>query len=243
MWPDGYGRILLDGVDSTNAEALRRAGDLAGPAWICAHRQSAGRGRRGRAWAMPEGNFAASLALRTAEPPERRALRSFVAALALFDAVAEAVGSDRGLALKWPNDVLLNGGKMAGILLEGQGEVLVIGLGVNLVAVPDAAALETGAVAAVSILGETGVRVGAEDFLDRLAAAYAPWETRLVTYGFEPVRQAWLARAARLGERIVARTARETHEGTFETVDASGALVLKTAKGRESIAAADIFFG
>lgn len=242
MWPDGYDRVLLDEVDSSNAEALRRLSGLAGPTWVCALRQRAARGRRGRAWSMPAGNFAATLVLRPGDPPERRALRSFVAALALYDAVEAATGCGAGLALKWPNDVLLNGGKMAGILLEGQGDGVVVGIGVNLIALPDAALLESGAVPPVSILQETGVRVTPEVFLDHLAEAYAKWEARFVTYGFAPVRDAWLSRAARLGEVITARTGQESRTGTFETVDADGALVLKTAKGREAIAAADVFF-
>lgn len=240
-WPEGYGRRVLAEVDSTNAEAARIAGSLAGPEWILGLRQTSGRGRRGRAWMMPEGNFAATLVMRPNEEPGVVALRSFVAALALFDAV-EGLAEGQGLALKWPNDVLLNGGKLAGILLESIGGHLVIGIGVNLAAVPDIGVLEEGAVRPVSVLGETGLRIAPEDFLDALAGAYALWETRFVTYGFAPVREAWLARAARLGEEITARLPRESLVGTFETVDATGNLVLKTAKGRQSIAAAEIFF-
>ena len=243
-WPDGYGRRVLAEVDSTNAEAARIAGDLSGPEWVLALRQTSGRGRRGRAWVMPEGNFAATLVMRPSEPPEVVALRSFVSALALYDAVEGATGS-AGLALKWPNDVLLNGGKLAGILLEnlgGPGGHLAIGIGVNLVAAPAAGEVEPGAAPPVSVLGETGIRIGPEDFLDLLAASYADWEARFTTYGFAPVRAAWLARAARLGAQITARTARETHTGTFETVDEAGNLILKTPKARMAIAAAEIFF-
>ncbi|PKQ13986.1 MAG: biotin--[acetyl-CoA-carboxylase] ligase [Alphaproteobacteria bacterium HGW-Alphaproteobacteria-1] len=246
-WPEGYGRRVLARVDSTNAEAARIASHLAGPEWILALEQSAARGRRGRAWANPPGNFAATLVMRPSEAPDRVALRSFVASLALFEAVAAATGSAAGLALKWPNDVLLNGGKLAGILLEsaGVGEQLshfAIGIGVNLVAAPDVAEVEAGALRPVSLLSETGVATGPEAFLDLLAPAYARLEAQFVTYGFEPVRRAWLDRAARLGEVIIARTARESHEGRFETVDAAGNLVLGTARGRVTIAAAEVFF-
>ena len=244
-WPDGYGRRVLAEVDSTNAEAARIAGGLAGPEWILALRQTAARGRRGRAWLNPAGNFAATLVLRPAESPDRVALRSFAAALALHDAFGTVTGSAAGLSLKWPNDVLLNGGKVAGILLEGiggPGGHLAIGIGVNLIAAPDASEVETGAVPPVSFLHETGLRVTPEAFLEPLAMAYAGWEARFVTYGFAPLRQAWLDRAARLGETITARTARESHTGIFETVDEAGNLVLKTPKGRVSIAAADVFF-
>ncbi len=243
IWPEGYGRRVLAKLDSTNAEAARLVGRMAGPEWICALRQTAGRGRRGRAWVMPEGNFAATLVMRVQEPPAQVALRSFVAALALRDAVVAVAQVPEALALKWPNDVLLNGGKLAGILLEGLPDGhLAIGIGVNLAAAPEAAALEPGAVAPVALWPETGVKVTPEMFLDALAVAYAAWEARFVTYGFAPVRTAWLEQAAKLGETITARTASRSLDGVFETVDEDGQLVLKTAKGRVTIAAADVFF-
>ena len=135
------GRRLLDTVDSTNAEAARMAPHLAGPLWILAGAQTAGRGRRARAWASPRGNFHATLALQPREPADRVALRSFAAALALRDAFVALTDLPQSFALKWPNDVLLNGGKVAGILLEssgaGQGvQHLSIGIGVNLIAAP-----------------------------------------------------------------------------------------------------------
>ncbi|MBN7785577.1 biotin--[acetyl-CoA-carboxylase] ligase [Ponticoccus gilvus] len=242
-WPSGYGRRVLAEVDSTNAEAARMAPALTEPEWVLGLRQTAARGRRGRGWVMPAGNFAATLVMRLDEPPDRAALRSFVAALALFDALEAVTGTAAGLALKWPNDVLMNHGKVAGILLEGLGQgALAVGIGVNLVAAPEAAEVESGAVLPVSVLAETGVRVTPEALLEALAMAWAGHEERLVTYGFGPIREAWLARAARLGEEITARTGRETLTGTFETVDEAGRLVLKTPKGRVAIAAADVFF-
>lgn len=244
-WPQGYGRRVLDEVDSTMAEAARIAPDLAGPEWILARRQTAGRGRRGRAWRDPEGNLAATLVMHPSEPAGQVALRSFVAALALFDACVAATGRAEGLALKWPNDVLLNGGKLAGILLESSGQAgaisyLAIGIGVNLSHVPET--VEEGALRPVSLKGETGVAIGPEDFLELLAGAYARREQAFRTYGFQPIREAWLARAARLGEEITARTAKDATTGRFETVDETGNLVLSTPRGRVAIAAADIFF-
>ncbi|KPA23030.1 Bifunctional ligase/repressor BirA [Shimia sp. SK013] len=247
-WPQGYGRRVLAEVDSTNAEAARIAGGLAGPEWILGLRQTAGRGRRGRAWNDPVGNFAATLVMRPIEAPDQVALRSFVSSLALFDAFVQATGRVDGLTLKWPNDVLLNGGKVAGILLESAGfsggsvSHIAIGIGVNLQHAPGAESVETGATRPVSLLSETGANVDPETFLDLLAEAYAHWETQFVTYGFAPIRTAWLARAARLGEVITARTTRDETTGTFETVDSQGNLVLNTAKGRVAIPAADIFF-
>ena len=246
-WPAGYYRVILTEVDSTNAEAARRANEAAAPIWILAQTQTAARGRRGRPWAMPKGNFAATLLLHPTEPPQTVALRSFVAALALYDAFVAVTGRSTGLGLKWPNDVLLNGGKVAGILLEslGQGRGvshLAIGIGINLARAPQPSEVEPQALRPVSLADETGARVTPEEFLSHLATSYAHWEQHFTTYGFAPIREAWLARAAKIGEVITARTARSETTGTFETVDMSGALVLATAKGREAIPAAEIFF-
>lgn len=246
-WPEGYGKRVLTEVDSTLDEAARIAPDLMGPEWILGLKQTKGRGRRGRDWKDPSGNFAGTLVLRPNSDPAEAALRSFVAALALYDAIEAVTGRAEGLALKWPNDVLLNGGKLAGILLESVGgpkglQHLFIGIGVNLVETPMKEWLEPQAVWPVSIHGETGVQVTPEAFLEALAESYARYELQFTTLGFEPIRVAWLARAARLGEVITARAGQQEYEGTFETVDSEGNLVLNTAKGRVSIAAADIFF-
>lgn len=247
VWPEGVARHVFDTIDSTNAHALRLAPSLAGPAWFLAHEQTAGRGRRARPWVSPRGNFYASLALRLAEPPEAVALRSFAAALALRDAFVALTGLDAAFKLKWPNDVLLNGGKVAGILLEstaaGQGLFhLAIGTGVNLIGAPDASLVEAGALLPVSLLGETGLRVTPEAFLDALAPAYARWEASFTTEGFAPLRAAWLSHAAKLGEPIRARTGTETREGVFETIDSAGNLILRTAQGPVAIPAAEVFF-
>jgi BirA family biotin operon repressor/biotin-[acetyl-CoA-carboxylase] ligase len=212
-----------------------------------ADHQTAARGRRGRAWINPKGNLAATLVMRPEGPVDQIALRSFVAALALYDALGAVTGRAEGLALKWPNDVLLNGGKLAGILLESAGQggtaaYLAIGIGVNLARAPEADEVEEGAVRPVSLLYETGIAIGTDDFLAELASAYALQEDRFVTYGFDPIRTAWLNRAARLGEVITARTGHRETTGTFETVDGAGSLVLRTAKNRVSIPAAEIFF-
>jgi BirA family transcriptional regulator, biotin operon repressor / biotin---[acetyl-CoA-carboxylase] ligase len=246
-WPDGVGRIALPSVDSTNAEAFRQAPYLAGPAWILAAEQTAGRGRRARAWSSPRGNFYATLLLHPTEAPAVVALRSFVAALALYDALSAASGSLQALALKWPNDVLLSGGKVAGILLEcqttGQGaQTLAIGIGVNLIGHPPLAQVEPDATPPVSLLGESGQRLTPDRFLDLLAPAYAQWEAIFRTEGFAPVRTAWLARAARLGEPIRARTGAQDQHGIFDSIDAEGNLILRTAQSTLAIPAAEVFF-
>lgn len=244
----GAGRIVLPEVGSTNAEGFWRAPDMGGrPTWILAGYQTAGRGRRARPWVSPVGNFHGTLVLKPTEPPEQVALRSFAAALALRDALVQVTGLPDSLTLKWPNDVLLNGGKLAGILLESQGlggadPVLCIGIGVNLIAAPDAALVEPGATPPVSLLAETGLRITPAVFLDALAPAYEVWEEAFRTHGFAPLRQAWLSHAARLGQHIRARTGSRTEEGTFEGIDADGNLILRTPRETLAIPAAEVFF-
>ena len=230
------GVVILDTVDSTMAAAARRAPERPGPIWILAREQTASRGRRGRPWRQGQGNFAATLLLE--EPDLRRAsLRSFVIALALHEALG-ALGI-AGLALKWPNDVLVGGGKAAGILLETLPQQhLAIGVGINLREAPGAEAVEPGALPPVAL----GLARPPEHVLHILAAAYARWEDRFQAEGFAAIRSAWLARAARLGDVIRARTITETHEGIFETIDSDGQLVVSTPSGRRSIPAADVFF-
>lgn len=215
---------------------------LAGPAWILALEQTAARGRRGRSWSTPRGNFAGTLIMQRTGTPAEAALRSFVASLALYDAFVAVTGVPEAFALKWPNDVLLNGGKVAGILLETVGSHLVIGIGVNLSHAPRPDEVEARAVTPVSLSGALGKDIPPEVFLDALATAYAQLETQFTTYGFAPVRNAWLAHAARIGEVVTARTMQDETVGVFEDVDADGCLVLGTSKGRVTIAAADVYF-
>jgi len=242
QWPDGYGRRVLDSVDSTLSEAARILPDLAGPTWILALEQTAARGRRGRTWSTPRGNFAGTLIMERRDTPAQAALRSFVTSLALWHTFVAVTGREDDFTLKWPNDVLLRGGKVAGILLESVGDHLVIGIGVNLATAPRADAVEPGAVTPVSLKSTLGLNVAPVDFLDVLAVQYARLETEFMTYGFGPIRTAWLTRAARRGEVITARTMRDETVGVFEDVDETGALILGTPKGRVAIMAADVYF-
>ncbi len=244
LWPEGYDRIVLETIDSTNAEAARIAGKLDRPTWILAHRQTRARARRGRSWSNPPGNFAATLAMRPGGVPAWAALRSFLAANALYETLALYAPREK-LSLKWPNDVLLDERKVAGILLESAGSAqrvdwLALGFGVNLVhtPTPDPEAV----VPPVSLKEITGEEVSPEEFLTMLAGHYATEESILDRLGFEPIRRDWLERAARLGEMITARTGRETITGIFDTVDSEGRLVLITGKGPVRIAAADVYF-
>jgi BirA family transcriptional regulator, biotin operon repressor / biotin---[acetyl-CoA-carboxylase] ligase len=238
--------VELDEVDSTNAEALRRADGINGATWIFAHRQTAARGRRGRVWVTDPGNFAATLLIRPDCPPREAAQYSFVAALALRDALAE-FADPSAIGLKWPNDVLLNSGKVAGILLETTGVSgrigsLAIGIGVNLSSAPNTAHVEQGATAPVSLWGETGAEITPRAFLNLLAVAFAALDQFRARHGFQGIRDLWLAGAVRRGETITARTMTESVEGVFQTIDDTGALVLITPAGRRAIPAADVFF-
>lgn len=242
LWPEGYDRIVLETVDSTNAEAARLAPNLVRPTWIMARRQTAGRGRRGRKWEMPHGNFAATLVMRPGGQPSWAALRSFLAANALY-ATLDVYAPNAPIQLKWPNDVLLDGRKVAGILLETTGrggtvDWLAIGIGVNLVSAPAQGDPAFPPVA----LADHGETVDPVAFLTTLAGHYATEERILDRLGFDAIREDWLQRAARLGEVITARTAREQVTGLFDTIDESGNLVLITGSGRRVIPAADVYF-
>ncbi len=243
LWPAGYARVILDQVDSTMAEAARRAPALAAPTWIMARQQTAARGRRGKVWEQPPGNLAATLICKPDVTAPEAAKRSFMAANALYETLAIYI--DRyALSLKWPNDVLLNGGKVAGILLESAGrgpfvDWLSIGVGVNLAAVP---AGLSGPFPPVSLRGEGGERVAPEEFLTVLAGNYATQEGKLAALGFARIREDWLRHAARLGEVITARTGKDVIKGIFDTVDDDGNLILITGMGPRAIPAADVFF-
>ena len=239
-WPAGVGRILLDSVGSTNAEAFRRADQA--PVWVMARCQTAGRGRRGRAWDDPPGNFAASLAMRPGDGPAGLALRSFTAALALAEALEGLTGLHGAFALKWPNDLLLEEGKLSGILLEtGPGGLLVIGIGVNLRHTPPAA--PDAAFSPVALHPATGHDIAPEALLEALAPAFAAWEARLSAEGFAPVRAAWLSRAAHLGQPVTAKLGNgAVLSGRFDGIGADGTLRLATAQGVRDIPAADVFF-
>lgn len=226
------------------AEAARRAGDIDRPTWILAQHQTAARGRRGKPWIVPPGNLSATLIFKPDVTPHEAARRSFLAANALYAALAMLISPDK-LALKWPNDVLLGGKKVAGILLESSGQGpfinwLSIGIGVNLAHVPQGVTDAT--FAPTSLAAEGGDIVSPQDFLTLLAGCYATQEDKLAALGFARIRQDWLKNAARLGEEITANTGRETITGIFDTIDNDGNLVLITAKGPRAIPAADVYF-
>jgi BirA family biotin operon repressor/biotin-[acetyl-CoA-carboxylase] ligase len=230
-WPVRH----YDSLDSTNEEAKRlaRQGEH-GPLWIVAREQSAGRGRRGRVWVSDDGNLFATLLL---EAPANGPELCFVAGLAVADAVA-ALAPAEAVALKWPNDLLLAGKKLAGILLEQEGRALAIGIGINLAQHPENT--EFPAISVRAALGAAPAPVAA---FDRLASAMGTWYEVWRAQGFAPIRDAWLARAAGLGETIRARLGKGEVVGVFEDLDRDGALLLREAGGRTvRVTAADVFF-
>lgn len=232
--------VWLDEIDSTNAEGLRRAGDVLddGPFWIAARRQTAGRGRDGRPWRSGDGNLLASAVIAPACTPSALPQLSFVAGVAAHMAVADmlaAAGSHRDedmrLELKWPNDLMIGGAKLAGLLVEATtiagSPVAVIGFGINLATPPAIANRATIA------LRDVNVAVAADHALrilsQRLHAALTMWSNGA---GFKRVCSAWLDRAHKPGACLAAGHGTERIEGRFAGLADDGALLLETRDGR-----------
>ncbi len=227
--------ISLDATGSTNADALDRArqGER-GPLWITARLQTAGRGRRGRQWVSEPGNLFATLLLTDPAPPERAAELSFVAALAVHDAVWRLASDPaQRLGLKWPNDCLIDGRKFAGILIEGEGPAVAVGIGINCVHHPHDTAYPA------TDLAVSGVGVSA----DTLFAGLVPvMNDRIAQWnrgaGFAAIRSEWLARATGLGEPVRVALPEGERMGHFETVDEAGRMVLRRNDGSAQIVTA-----
>jgi BirA family biotin operon repressor/biotin-[acetyl-CoA-carboxylase] ligase len=231
----------LDEVGSTNDWLMERAAVLPDGHWVRADRQTAGRGRRGRVWNDGAGNLMTSVLVKAKGPVQQL---SFVAAVALREAIVEAAADIEGpvphlppaLKLKWPNDLLLHGKKVSGILLEGSGEAVIIGLGVNLASHPENTERPA------TSLGAAGIALGPRELHVALVASFAAWRQRWQREGFAPVRAEWLRHAGGLGERIVARLGDESIEGRFDGLDADGALLLGLDDGAtRAIHAGEVF--
>jgi BirA family biotin operon repressor/biotin-[acetyl-CoA-carboxylase] ligase len=229
-------------LGSTNAEALvrARAGER-GPLWISAGTQSGGRGRRGNFWASPPGNLYATLLLSEPALPAIAPQLSFVAALALHDAVLACAPRLAGvLKLKWPNDLLLAGRKLSGLLIEAESQprfAVAIGMGVNCISHPPQTAYPA------TNLAEHGMAVEPEALLEQLAAAM---NRRLTQWragsGFASIRSDWVERAANMGEPIVVRLPERQLTGVFQGIDDDGRLLLETGqRTTETIAAGEVF--
>ncbi|OYZ13752.1 MAG: biotin--[acetyl-CoA-carboxylase] ligase [Sphingomonadales bacterium 28-64-96] len=224
----------LTEVGSTNDWLLARAEALPDGYWVITDRQTAGRGRRGRVWNDGAGNFMGSVLVKADGQVQQL---SFVAALALHDALAALTGQPARFTLKWPNDVLLDGTKCSGILLERQGEALVIGMGVNLAHHPTSTERPATSLAAAGLPVPMPAAL-----LDELAAAFRHWRETWAAHGFAPIRTAWTARAAGVGSRIVARLGNESPEGLFTGLADDGALLMQLDDGTtRAIHAGEVF--
>ena len=240
--------IVFDDLDSTNAEARRRAeAGERGAVWLLARRQSAGRGRRGRSWDAGQANLTATLLITLDKPPQEAAQLAFIAALAV-GRMADAYVPPSLIGFKWPNDILIEGRKAAGMLIEsgvaaGEGLWLAVGIGVNLADYPQA--VERPATALVNCLAHGVIHPPSrDDALERLSAAFDEALQAWLGKGFEPIRAAWLARSVGIGGPCTARLERETVTGTAEGLDADGALLLRLPGGElRRITAGDVFFG
>ena len=250
----GYRLAAFDQIGSTNAEAMARARDgERGPIWFVTSEQTEGRGRRHRPWIAPRGNLAGSILEVIDVSPAVAATLGFAAGLALeaalrrvgIEASLRAAGSeDMIFSLKWPNDVLAGRQKLAGILLEAEaaadkGLAVVVGIGTNVVASP-----EDTPTPAIS-LAALGVHIGAEELFAELADAWAEfrgiWDNGR---GFGEIRRLWLERAAGLGQPVAIHTGGATVEGTFDSIDETGCMMVRTSGGkRVPVSAGDVYFG
>jgi BirA family biotin operon repressor/biotin-[acetyl-CoA-carboxylase] ligase len=250
----GYRLAAFDHIGSTNVEAMARARDgERGPMWFVTSEQTAGRGRRHRPWIAPRGNLASSILEVIEVSPAVAATLGFAAGLALeaalqkvsIEASLRSAGSDNmKFSLKWPNDVLAGRQKLAGILLEAEAVAddrlaVVVGIGTNVVAAPE------GTPTPATSLAALGVHIGAEELFTVLSDAWAEfcgiWDNGR---GFGEIRRLWLERAAGLGQRVAVQSGGAAVEGTFDTIDETGCLIVRTTDGRRvPISAGDVYFG
>lgn len=249
----GYRLAAFDHTGSTNVEAMQRARDgERGPMWFVTTEQTAGRGRRQRAWIAPRGNLASSILEVMDVTPAVAATLGFAAGLSLEAAVravsVEATVRSGGadpfrFGLKWPNDVLAGRQKLTGILLEAEavpaGLAVVVGIGTNVVAAPE------GTPTPATSLHTLGIQVSAEELFRALSDTWVEfrgiWNNGR---GFAEIRRLWLDRAVGLGERVAINTGAATIEGIFDTIDETGCLIVRTAEGKRlPIAAGEVYFG
>ncbi|HYD85873.1 MAG TPA: biotin--[acetyl-CoA-carboxylase] ligase [Vitreimonas sp.] len=235
---------VFDEIDSTVLEARRRAERGAvGPVWLVAKRQTAGRGRRGRAWASIDGNLLATHLFTTQQPPATIALLGFATGVALAETVDAILGGSRA-TLKWPNDVFIDGAKASGIMLDSgalDAKTLWVALafGVNLAGAPDA--IDQPTVSLRDVLPPDAPAPEPLAFLAALRPRLQAWAGVLERDGFEPLRQAWLQRAHGLGREARVLLGEQAIEGVIAGLSSRGELELDTVTGRRLIAAGDVF--
>jgi BirA family biotin operon repressor/biotin-[acetyl-CoA-carboxylase] ligase len=234
---------VFDEIDSTILEARRRAerGEV-GPVWLIARRQTAGRGRRGRAWTSLEGNLLATYLFATRAPPTQIALLGFVAGVAIAEAIDDVVGPGRA-TLKWPNDVFVDAAKASGIMLDSgslgaAGAWAALAFGVNLAAAPEN--IEQRAVSLRDVLPPDAAAPEPLAFLKTLRPRLEAWSARIERDGFESLRAAWLKRAHGLGQAARVVQGEQILEGRIAGLSPRGELELDTDAGRRLIAAGDV---
>jgi BirA family biotin operon repressor/biotin-[acetyl-CoA-carboxylase] ligase len=241
---DGQAPVeIFDELDSTILEARRRAerGDT-GPVWLIARKQTAGRGRRGRAWISFEGNLFATYLFATTRPVSEIPLLGFATGIALAEAM-DAFGVAAPVTLKWPNDVMINRGKVAGILLDSGalahgGTWAALAFGVNVAVAPKA--IDQAATSLRAELPANTPVPSAMEFFTSLRPRLEIWAARLASEGFEPIRQTWMSRAHAVGEIARVRHGAEMLEGRILGLSPRGELELETSAGLRVIAAGEI---
>jgi BirA family biotin operon repressor/biotin-[acetyl-CoA-carboxylase] ligase len=235
---------VFDEIDSTILEARRRAErNEVSPVWLIAKSQTAGRGRRGRAWTSHSGNLMATLLFTTEQSPQQIALLGFATGVAIAETIDSIVGAGTA-QLKWPNDVFINGAKASGIMLDSgsvaSGQTWVaLAFGVNLADAPENIDQKT--VCLRDLLPPDAPAPEPLAFLAALRPRLEGWSARIVSDGFEPLRAAWLQRAYGLGEEARVVQGEQTLEGRIAGLSARGELELDTSSGRRLIAAGDVF--
>ncbi len=224
-----------DSLGSTNDEAWRLARDGAPHGSVIhADEQTAGRGRLARTWFSPPGNLYVSIVLRPEMPPARTPELSFVAAIAVADTVAALLPKRLRPHLKWPNDVLVEGAKISGILLESDNDVAILGIGLNVLEAPMSGIYKTTTIAANG--GLASVDSARDILLARLGDGLGLWRRE----GFAAVRDAWLAWSYPIGETIRVNASGAAREGKFAGLDETGALLLETTAGIERHVTGDV---
>ena len=236
-----YRAEIFEHLGSTHDEILARArAGEAGNLWIMARSQSAGRGRLGRVWQSPPGNFYASLLLLDPAPLAHLPELGFVAGVALHDAVTKVSGL-ANLRLKWPNDLVIHGAKLSGMLLEGvstpQGRAIAAGFGINCASSPSGLEYTTACLDSLTGRNITpdSLLIALTDALDHWLAVWARGE------GFARIRTEWLSRAANLNQLIKVRRHADVLTGIFDGIDANGRLLLRCEKESVTIEAGDVF--
>ena len=240
--PSFFQLVALERVGSTNDEVASRAeaGTREG-LLVWAQRQTKGRGRQGRQWESPPGNLYCSLLLRPEVAPAAAAELGFVAGVAVRECVAGLIPSGQEVSCKWPNDVLVGGAKIAGILLEAtvteRATRVIVGVGINLINHPPDTSYP-----ATDLLSQTGETMEPAEVLRRLADSLLRWRKIWLTQGFGSIRRTWLEHAAGLGKDITVQLPDQTLVGKFQSLDARGGLELRRPGGEVHVVnAGDVF--